>query len=80
MKIRLVRWNQEHLHNRFILTDKGGLNFAHGLGDHNGSHPKHDEVYLLQEKLRKAIWEEYQRDSSHFPPPIEDYLTIEGIA
>ena len=80
IKIRLIRWDQDHLHNRFILTDSGGLKFSHGLDEHNSRPPKHDIVDLLEQEPYQAMWKEYQRDSSHFPPPIEDYLTIEGIA
>lgn len=79
MKIRLVRWDQEHLHNRYILTDKSGLSFSTGLDEYNGRHPKYDDVYLLQQKLYEATWREYQHDNPVFPL-IEDNLIIEGIA
>jgi hypothetical protein len=39
LKIRLVRWCQDALHNRFILTEYGGLKFSQGLDDHNGHTP-----------------------------------------
>ncbi len=79
MKIRLVRWDQTHLHNRFILTDSGGLKFSHGLDDHNGRPPKHDIVDLLEQEPYKATWKEYQRGSSNFPL-IEDDLIVKGTA
>jgi hypothetical protein len=79
MKIQLIRWDQNHLHNRFILTEHGGLKFATGLDDHNGSANTHDIVDLLEPELRKKTWEEYQRDSSRFPR-IEDDLIVEGTA
>src|SRR5262249_17581935 len=53
MKIRLVRWDQKYLHNRYILTDRGGLSFSTGLREHDSLHHKYDDVYLLQEKLHK---------------------------
>jgi hypothetical protein len=76
MKIRLVRWDQEHLHNRYVLTDKGGLSFSTGLDEYTGRHPKYDDVYLLQQKLYEARWKEYQRESSTFT--FVDSLIIEG--
>lgn len=79
IKIRLIRWDQDHLHNRFILTEHGGLKFSHGLDDHNGRSPKHDIVDLLEPAPYKATWQEYQRDSPNFPL-IEDDLIIEGSA
>lgn len=40
MKVRLVRWavrdSQDRFHNRFILTDRGGLKFGDGLDNKGG--------------------------------------------
>jgi hypothetical protein len=61
MKIRPVRWDQGCLHNRFILTENGGLKFAIGLDDHNNSARKHDIVDLLEPEPYVKTWQEYQR-------------------
>jgi hypothetical protein len=79
LKIRLVRWDQIHLHARYILTEKGGVKFGSGLDDHDGSPRKHCDVDLLQPGPYKAIWKEYQRDSPIFTL-FEDDLILEGIA
>lgn len=79
MKIRLIRWDQASLHNRFILTDFCGLQFATGLDEHDGSARMYDIIDLLEPGPYKATWEEYQRSSSSFPL-IEDDLIIEGTA
>ncbi len=79
LTIRLVRWDQDHLHNRFILTEYGGLQFATGLDEHAGSARTHDIVDLLEPEPYNATWKEYQRDSATFPL-MEDDLIIEGIA
>ena len=79
MKIRLIRWDQNHLHNRFILTEKGGLKFATGLDEHDGSANTHDIVDLLEPEPYAKTWQAYQRSSSTFPL-IEDDLIVEGIA
>ena len=67
MKIRCVRWSaksdpDERFHNRFILTDRGGLQFGDGLEAGKGKDQisrfgKNTETYLHLRKL-------YARDSS----------------
>jgi hypothetical protein len=79
LKIRLIRWDQSYLHNRFILTENGGLKFAIGLDDHNSSVRKHDIVDLLEPEPYAKTWQEYQRGSSGFPL-IEDDLIVGGTA
>ncbi len=79
LTVRFVRWDRSNLHNRFILTEYGGLQFATGLDDHHGSAGHHDTVYLLTPELYVPTWEEYQRDSTSFSL-IEDDLLIEGAA
>jgi hypothetical protein len=63
----------------FILTENGGLKFAIDLDDHNNSDRKHDIVDLLELEPYVKTWQEYQRDSSHFPL-VEDDLIVEGTA
>jgi hypothetical protein len=79
MKIRLVRWDQEYLHNRYILTEYGGLGFGTGLDDHGGRDNKEDDVFLLAREVYDIRWKQYQRESRIFPL-IEDDLIIEGTA
>lgn len=79
MQIRCIRWGQNYLHNRFILTEYDGLKFATGLDEHDGSARTHDIVDLLEPEPYAQTWQEYQRDSSHLPL-IEDDLIIEGMA
>ncbi len=60
MKVRLVRWSDgdsnDRFHNRFILTDRGGLQFGDGLDDGRGKDQvsrfgKESETYLYLRKL-----------------------------
>jgi sigma54-dependent transcription regulator len=37
-QIELIRWDQKYLHNRFVLTEYGGLMFATGLDGHCEDH------------------------------------------
>lgn len=78
-KVRLIRWDQTHLHNRFILTESGGLKFGTGLDDQNGGNVSHDFVDLLEQDLHASTWQEYQSQTSAFPL-FEDDLIIIGTA
>jgi hypothetical protein len=46
LKIRLIRWDREFIHNHFILTEYGGLKFASGCDDQDRSARTHDIVDL----------------------------------
>ena len=46
----------ESLHNRYILTDVGGLLFGHGLDDRQGTH---DDLVLLDEVPYWIRWNQY---------------------
>ena len=66
MKVRLVRWLEripgKPLHNRFILTDKGVVQFGYGLDQ--GKQGQDDQIGRL--KLAKKdyldLWERYTSD------------------
>jgi hypothetical protein len=75
-EIRLVRWDQSYLHDRFILTNACGLECSAGLDENSRTYA---HVTLLEPGLYSATWEDYQRDSSRIPC-IEDDLIIEGTA
>lgn len=79
LKVRVVRWDQSYLHNRFVLTERGGLIYSTGLDDHNEGTRLHDIVDLLASGPHAQTWGEYQRDNPAFPLK-EDDLVIEGAA
>jgi len=60
-QIKLVRWTPDYLHNRFILTDRGGIAFGDSLRQHR-SRP--DQMTLLEDGTR-AHWWNYHDDSLH---------------
>ena len=79
LKVRLVRWDQRYLHNRYVLTECGGLKFGTGLDDPDGRTVLHDLVDLLTPEPFKEIWNQYQREAPVFPlKDKEDELIIEG--
>ena len=63
ISVRLVRWKQkivgEKLHNRFILTDRGGVIFGVGLDDGDGAAEETDDIKLLDDETYKIRWQQY---------------------
>jgi hypothetical protein len=47
MKVRFCRWTHAQLHNRYILTDVGGLKFGQGLDEAGDTEQQEDQVTLL---------------------------------
>jgi len=85
ISVRFIRWKQkvagEKLHNRFILTDKGGVIFGVGLDDGDGADGETDDVKLLDNETYKFRWAQYQRDmGSETAFDLVDELVIEGEA
>ncbi|WP_295763815.1 hypothetical protein [Undibacterium sp.] len=58
--IRLFLRPAEAMHNRYVLTDRGGVTFSTGLDDDDfGNGTSHDDVTLLDPLIRMAKWDEY---------------------
>jgi hypothetical protein len=47
MRLTIARWNHEELHNRYILTDRGGLSIGEGLDEANPKSSRTDDVLTL---------------------------------
>ncbi len=63
--VRLVeRPGGERLHNRYILTDIGGVLFGAGLDD--GDEGATDDVHLLERAQYEERWRQYASDPSAF--------------
>ena len=82
ISLRIVRWKQrlggQELHNRYILTDIGGVSFGHGL-DESYSRDSTDIVSRLEEEAYWRCWGQYASDRPAFDceePP----LVIDGRA
>ncbi|WKZ70022.1 MAG: hypothetical protein QY331_01985 [Melioribacteraceae bacterium] len=53
--IKIVRWPDNSLHNRFILTDIGGISFGIGLDDwDNGNHIEFDDISPITKENCKS--------------------------
>jgi hypothetical protein len=57
LRLQIVQWHKDDMHNRFILTERGGMKFANGLDE--GDNPRHDVVNLLGEKVCEEISKDY---------------------
>ncbi len=63
-----VRWDQiddsDTLHPRYVLTEKGGLRFDHGLDE--GNPGETTDVECLDQNLHAHRWDQFQIDSGQF--------------
>lgn len=61
MTLRIVRLRErdggEGLHNRYILTDRGGVRLAWGLDE--GAAAQTDDLSLLEDALFRSRWDQY---------------------
>jgi hypothetical protein len=79
LQLKLVRLHQrdggERLHNRYILTDLGGVIFGVGLdeGDEGGT----DDISLLDRTQYEERWRQYASEAPAFDQP-EPAIVIEG--
>lgn len=68
MSLKVVRWqarnNGDGLHNRYILTDRGGVRLAWGLDE--GSQAQTDDISLLEPKVFNTRWDQYCGDQPAF--------------
>ena len=80
LRVDLVRLRQrdggERLHNRYILTELGGVTF--GVGLDQGDSADTDDIQLLDRAQYEARWRQYASDTPAFDRP-EPPTTIEGV-
>ena len=79
IRVKLVRWKQrlggEKLHNRYILTDIGGVKFTIGLDD--GQAGETDEITLLPRETYELRWKQYASNEPAFDFVDEIYIPQE---
>ncbi len=76
LMVRFVRWKERdgglRFHNRYILTEFGGVQFAHGLDE--GSPGEEDDVTILDRIQFDRRWVQYASNTPAFDlndPPLE---------
>jgi hypothetical protein len=62
--IRLYLRPQATLHNRYVLTQGGGMFFSTGLDDHDDGEKRTDEVGVLESAIWSVLWEKYSGDDT----------------
>jgi len=61
--LTIVRWREEELHNRYLLTDRGGVTFGTGLDIDESANPSEDTVTLLDEQHCLDLLIKYSSES-----------------
>jgi hypothetical protein len=78
--VRIVRWRQreggERLHNRYILTDIGGVQFGIGLDAPDGEEGQMEDLNRLGREQRALRWAQYAGANPAFEPAGE--VTVVG--
>lgn len=77
LKIRFCRWSTDDLHNRFVLTDLGGVAFLEGLDQFMGKGREEDVVILLDKDVSRQLMEEFARSKPRFT--FHDECEITGL-
>ena len=78
--VRILQWREkergEKLHNRFILTELGGVSFGIGLDDSDGVDGQTDDIQLLSQETYKLRFAQYAGS----PPPFDlvAEITVDG--
>lgn len=63
LTLKIVRWKaHREFHNRYVLTNRGGLHFGQGLDDGPGT----DDVSILSDAGHTKRWEQFQRATTPF--------------
>jgi hypothetical protein len=81
LRVTLRRWKQkdggEKLHDRFILTNLGGVEFSVGLDD--GPEGETTGIRLLSREEYLLRWLQYTSDAPAFDPAKPDPFAVDGI-
>lgn len=76
LKLRLVRWQTNCLHDRGILTNIAGLSFTVGLDETNGNSVIDTQVRIMSDRTWQRLWKNHTGESGRLTPA-EDPEVIE---
>jgi hypothetical protein len=62
VKVRLFLFDEASMHNRFVISEIGGLGFHTGLDEDWTTDLPEDLVHVLQEDIRIREWSKYKSD------------------
>lgn len=78
-QVRIVQWRQraggEKLHNRYILTDIGGVKFGIGLDDPDGDTGQTEDLNRLGQEQHALRWAQYTGANPAFELEAEAVVT-----
>lgn len=66
MIVNFTVWPWGELHDRYILTDIGGVDFGIGLDIHDGSGPENVRVSRISEQTREKWWKACKKKNATF--------------
>lgn len=66
LRMQVRRWSAVDLHNRFILTDLGGVAFLEGLDHFTGAGREEDVVVLLDQDVSQQLMNNYTVGKTNF--------------
>lgn len=65
-KVEITIWPKEELHDRFILTNIGGVSFGQGLDEFHGHGPKDIRISLLSSLTYQNLWKKFKTKETNF--------------
>jgi hypothetical protein len=66
LSVKLRRWHPNDMHNRFVLTEHGGVAFLEGLDQFMGIGRSQDVVVLLDQEVSRQLMSNYRPEESPF--------------
>lgn len=76
VQVHFYRWADKDLHNRYVLTELGGVAFHEGLDQYTGSGREEDVVSLLDLSVVRQLIQDYSKGESRFS--LQDECVITG--
>jgi hypothetical protein len=68
------RFKGERLHNRYILTELGGVSLGAGLDERSGAAT--DDIFVLTRELYEKRWQQYVREPRAFDQPGTEIVVV----
>ena len=76
LQVKFYRWQEDQMHNRFVLTEKGGVAFLEGLAGYRGTGRKTDVIALLHRDTVDTLNREFTADTTEMT--LVDVIEIDG--
>jgi len=76
--LSVVRWDKDQMHNRYIVTERGGVMFGHGLDQDDAIPVGHDTVTLLEVATCSELMHDYSPQSKKLKW-LNEIFTVAGL-